>query len=149
MTRDERAKISYEARKIMRDKQRVCANCGSTENLDVHHIVPVSKGGITEESNLVYLCKSCHLKAHAQVMSGLKERVEIVFADMRAKKILSMAKALKIENSVIFDTVVNNINNLELTEEEQIRARIYSLSRAFGMKPQEFLDKCTEMISAF
>lgn len=32
---------------------------------EVHHKVPLSKGGTHERSNLIALCKSCHSKIHA------------------------------------------------------------------------------------
>jgi 5-methylcytosine-specific restriction endonuclease McrA len=41
-----------------------CGNCGSTTNLDVHHIVPKSRGGTNELSNLRTLCHDCHKKIH-------------------------------------------------------------------------------------
>ena len=31
---------------------------------EVHHIVPVSRGGTNEDSNLMSLCRSCHNKIH-------------------------------------------------------------------------------------
>ena len=48
---------------LKRDDYR-CANCQSTENLHVHHIVPLSVGGSNELSNLKTLCKACHTKLH-------------------------------------------------------------------------------------
>lgn len=39
-----------------------CANCGSTNNLEVDHIVPLSRGGTNDIDNLRILCKSCHRK---------------------------------------------------------------------------------------
>jgi len=33
-----------------------CRNIGS----EPHHIVPLSRGGTNDPSNLIYLCKSCH-----------------------------------------------------------------------------------------
>lgn len=41
-----------------------CGNCGSSENLHVHHIVPLSLGGTNELGNLRTLCKSCHERLH-------------------------------------------------------------------------------------
>lgn len=32
--------------------------------LEVHHILPVSKGGGDEQKNLITLCKKCHKKRH-------------------------------------------------------------------------------------
>lgn len=46
-----------------RDNNR-CGNGGSTHNLHVHHIVPRSKGGSDQLSNLRTLCESCHKKLH-------------------------------------------------------------------------------------
>jgi 5-methylcytosine-specific restriction endonuclease McrA len=46
-----------------RDGER-CTNCGSTYRLQVHHKVPLSKGGERYAlSNLTTLCDPCHRKA--------------------------------------------------------------------------------------
>jgi 5-methylcytosine-specific restriction endonuclease McrA len=37
-----------------------CAHCGSTERLQVDHIVAVAKGGKTEMGNLQILCGRCN-----------------------------------------------------------------------------------------
>lgn len=48
-----------------RDKRR-CKICGESPannehiELHLHHIIPYSKGGITDESNLITLCHTCH-----------------------------------------------------------------------------------------
>lgn len=34
---------------------------------EVHHIVPLSKGGTNDESNLMSLCRSCHEKIHLEI----------------------------------------------------------------------------------
>ena len=34
---------------------------------EVHHKIPVSKGGTHEKSNLMSLCKSCHNKIHLEI----------------------------------------------------------------------------------
>ena len=41
-----------------------CGNCESSYNLHVHHIVPLSKGGTNNLSNLQTLCQDCHKKIH-------------------------------------------------------------------------------------
>lgn len=35
--------------------------------IDVHHIVPISKGGGDEPSNLITLCAECHKEWHRQM----------------------------------------------------------------------------------
>lgn len=43
-----------------------CYNCGSTDGLEWHHIVPLSKGGKNIVSNLVPLCSKCHSLVHGR-----------------------------------------------------------------------------------
>lgn len=40
-----------------------CGKCGETENLEWHHMIPLSLGGETDDGNMVCLCKECHKKA--------------------------------------------------------------------------------------
>ena len=44
------------------EKPKICSVCSSTENIEEHHIVPVSLGGRNESFNRVYLCNNCHAK---------------------------------------------------------------------------------------
>lgn len=56
---------SYKFRKNMKDTLgNVCVNCGTTENIKYHHIVPLKNGGTNKLSNIVPLCADCHYKAH-------------------------------------------------------------------------------------
>lgn len=41
-----------------------CCNCGKEEDLEYHHIVPLSMGGSNNLSNLCCLCYSCHSLIH-------------------------------------------------------------------------------------
>ena len=61
---DRYGKEHREAREIMGDTPKVCVNCGSTDKVEVHHIVPLSMGGSNRASNIVYLCLECHYRAH-------------------------------------------------------------------------------------
>lgn len=46
-----------------RDDER-CRRCGETEDLEVHHVEPVSRGGSDAMENLATLCDGCHSEAH-------------------------------------------------------------------------------------
>ena len=48
---------------LLRDHFR-CQECGYFKHLEVHHIVPKSKGGGDNPENLVTLCTRCHKKVH-------------------------------------------------------------------------------------
>lgn len=52
-------------RKSIKEKLgKRCCNCGLTENIEYHHIVPVSLGGTENIANIVPLCHGCHKAAH-------------------------------------------------------------------------------------
>lgn len=44
-----------------------CQDCGTTNNLEVHHILPISQGGKNELSNLRLVCKDCHKNNYKHV----------------------------------------------------------------------------------
>lgn len=47
-------------RKVLLNADSVCAECESTENLQLDHKHPVMAGGRNELSNLQILCKKCN-----------------------------------------------------------------------------------------
>ena len=44
-----------------------CTTCGSNQNLQFDHIIPVAKGGATVVDNLQLLCQSCNLAKGAKI----------------------------------------------------------------------------------
>lgn len=57
---------------IMDRDNNKCQRCGSTENLEVHHIIPVSQGGGKDDSNFCTLCSDCHFNhAHGGSTSNI------------------------------------------------------------------------------
>jgi len=42
-----------------------CVMCGTTEDLELDHIIPYCEGGRSTEDNLQWLCHSCHKKKTA------------------------------------------------------------------------------------
>jgi 5-methylcytosine-specific restriction endonuclease McrA len=51
-------------RVLNRDDFR-CTRCGSTRDLEVHHIVGAAEDGPTTPENLIVLCHDCHVEAEA------------------------------------------------------------------------------------
>jgi len=55
-------------RKIRERDMHRCSICGRAEvELHVHHIVPLSKKGSNDPSNLMSVCVDCHRKLHDSV----------------------------------------------------------------------------------
>lgn len=66
-----------------------CQICGWKEaSRDLHHIIPVSKGGKNEENNLIALCPNHHRMVHS--------------------KLITESELLKYKNSDIFRTILSS-----------------------------------------
>lgn len=50
-----------------RDRGR-CVECGSTQNLEFDHIIPVSRGGSNTEQNVQLLCMQCNRRKRDRIM---------------------------------------------------------------------------------
>ncbi len=66
-----------------------CFECGATEDIEHHHVVPKSRGG----TKTVPLCYLCHQKAHGKTGKGLNHRKLTKEGIARAK-----AKGVKFGN---------------------------------------------------
>jgi len=51
--------------KILKKYDDKCCFCGSKDNLEIDHIIPVFQGGTNDEDNLRVLCQSCNGKRNA------------------------------------------------------------------------------------
>ena len=54
----------YWRRATIRRDQHRCRECGSKEDITVHHLKKRSDGGVNHPVNLVTLCQSCHNLTH-------------------------------------------------------------------------------------
>ena len=66
-TKEQRALMTKKLRDFIKKRDNyTCCNCGNSIDkepnllLEIDHIVPVSKGGYTEENNLQTLCWKCN-----------------------------------------------------------------------------------------
>lgn len=55
---------------LVRDGGR-CRGCGSARNLEIDHIVPVCKGGDSEEPNLQTLCRRCNRRKWKKLVARI------------------------------------------------------------------------------
>lgn len=54
--------------KILNRDNRMCKQCGDTENLSIDHKLPISRGGSNKEHNLQILCLSCNYQKGTKTM---------------------------------------------------------------------------------
>ena len=55
-------------KRLFKKRGRICEICGYDGYLELHHIIPVSKGGQkTLDKNLIILCEKCHADAHGYI----------------------------------------------------------------------------------
>ena len=82
------------------DKEEIglqCCNCGSIEDLQYHHIVPIALGGIDVNSNMCCLCYKCHFKIHHSRDTKVNNYGEMIKKDklkQRLKEDLQDNKAI-------------------------------------------------------
>lgn len=55
---------SHKKEKIFQRDNFKCVECGSDKALELHHIIPLSEGGLNDDNNLQILCKKCHHRKH-------------------------------------------------------------------------------------
>ena len=67
-SQDERPRIPESVRiEVWRRDGGKCARCGSRENLEYDHIVPVSRGGSNTSRNIELLCEKCNRQKGANI----------------------------------------------------------------------------------
>jgi len=73
-----------------------CVFCGSSENLEIDHIVPVSKGGDSEPENLQVLCRSCNRSKRTKSV----EQVATPLAQVATQKKVQRSLEIEIEKEI-------------------------------------------------
>jgi ATP-dependent DNA helicase RecQ len=58
---------------LVRDKYQ-CIECGVSQSLHVHHLIPRHLGGADEPANLITLCAACHAARHPTLQVSLSRR---------------------------------------------------------------------------
>ena len=117
-----------------------CCNCGNTEDIQYHHIVPLAAGGNHILSNLVCICGVCHTKIHGNKraenwkelqLAGIKKAKEngIHFGKQPADYesiMASIAKHLTVfEGGDLTEDEIIELNNIKPTTFHKIRRMLY------------------------
>lgn len=67
-----RNELNRNRQTIIADRPKICSTCGSTSDIELHHIIPLAAGGTNDYYNLVYLCHDCHMKLHRSIYDRLQ-----------------------------------------------------------------------------
>ncbi len=65
-----RPKVSPSTRERMM-AEAACAHCGSTDDLEIDHVHPLSRGGANTPDNLQVLCHDCNQEKGARTMAEM------------------------------------------------------------------------------
>lgn len=77
LIRVERSKVSNKLRFVVYERDNYqCQKCGRTTDLEVDHIIPISKGGETTLDNLQTLCRSCNLEKSDKIEAKTIKKVK-------------------------------------------------------------------------
>ena len=146
-----RKRLTETAKKqiFIRDKFE-CQYCGSKEDLEIDHIIPLSQGGNNEDSNLITACHRCNsLKGDKKLKDFLENNREIKFLD-RVSKILDTLeekekekekdkdkdKEENKEKEKKSDPYISNVKTLFISEYEKI----------FNAKPFLSANDCNKLL---
>lgn len=61
-----RRSIPLKVKRVVLERQKECQICGSLNNLQIDHILPVSLGGTNDLDNLRVLCRQCNMEEWAR-----------------------------------------------------------------------------------
>jgi hypothetical protein len=62
-----RKRVSKKLRGVIMGRDKKCQICGSVNNLEIDHIIPVCQGGQNTEENLRVLCQTCNGKRNSEL----------------------------------------------------------------------------------
>jgi len=130
----------YSKSKILDHHGRVCNNCGTTENLHCHHIIPV-KDNIKESYNLdnyEILCSSCHVKEHKSLRTHFRKIVSIEY--LRTDVTYDIEVDSKYHNFVCDGIVVHNCQSQRYTGRrvQKVANGLIPIEDVFYLRPPGF-----------
>ena len=89
--------VPLRTRRVVEDRDRICRHpgCSSTRGLEVHHILPWSKGGFTDTRNLCLQCDNHHDRQHKHeftIHGNADDPNGLTFRDAKGQIIIGCGK---------------------------------------------------------
>lgn len=123
-----------------------CEICGTSQNLDRHHVIPKGMGGsknpaVHDESNLITICRSCHRNIHEGRWNLVRSYEGIEVWDiLTSKRIMRRLYSSNLDVPVLFQSLNLTeycLSRLHwalpyLTDDQLLEAFAYALS--FGKR---------------
>jgi hypothetical protein len=69
--------LTQQRKQAVFDRDKKCLKCGTAENLTIDHILPLSRGGNDDMTNLQALCRTCNWRKGFFRQLSLVERISI------------------------------------------------------------------------
>jgi len=51
-----------------------CKRCGSFDNIEIDHVIPLNFDGADNASNIQFLCKNCHLEKGLEDQRDMRQK---------------------------------------------------------------------------
>ena len=67
--------------KAFAEQGRRCGKCGKAGALEVHHVKELHRGGTNAPSNLLVLCRDCHIGAHRPAMGEEAQAWQVLLGE--------------------------------------------------------------------
>ena len=135
--------------KILKRMIQSCSNCGwNKSSCDLHHIIPRSRGGSNDHTNLTILCPNCHRLAHENKITSfvsLQEQIGDSWKQHYARTNIGSVEIAKKGNLASLDVRRKMAIEKASTRIEEIknsgidfskRGWVQKVSEKFGMKHQ-------------
>ena len=105
------------------------------EKLEIHHIVPVSRGGTEDSSNLIEICLECHGKAHDVSFKGSRGLIKEGIEKRKAQELIITNWSLS-KNA---DSIINSwLNDMYDKDENKYRLIVECMNFGIITKIQIF-----------
>lgn len=85
---------------LIRDSH-ICQDCGSTEHLEIHHLIPISQGSKNTLDNLKTVCHNCH-KINYKEIHFPKDKSKVIPRELREKNRYGIDKSKNTQVMISF-----------------------------------------------
>jgi hypothetical protein len=118
----------------MRDDYK-CRRCFSSANLELHHILPTSRGGLDIETNLIILCRDCHDFVQKNYVLGYFDVMDVLLRIIEDRKGHSLPKPLKNKTKTkVIGIDMNVYKRLDILRQKHRESFNSVISRLLGLE---------------